>query len=102
MVSGRGWAGNLTAGMTSGMIHVMKYAKVAISIDEALLRRVDRLVRSKTFETRSQAFQHAVEEKLNRLDKSRLARECSKLNRTEEKKLADLGLSKDAKEWPDY
>jgi Arc/MetJ-type ribon-helix-helix transcriptional regulator len=88
--------------MTSSMIAGMKYAKVAISIDEALLKRVDRLVRSKTFQSRSQAFQHAVEEKLNRLDKSRLARECAKLSRREEKVLADLGLSEDAKEWPDY
>lgn len=80
----------------------MKYAKVAISIDESTLKQVDRLVRSKTFESRSQAFQHAVKEKLSRLDKTRLARECAKLNKKEEKTFADLGLSEDLKSWPDY
>ena len=38
------------------MIDVMKYAKVAISIDEALLKRVDRLVRSKTLRIVARLF----------------------------------------------
>ena len=80
----------------------MKYAKVAISIDEALLKRVDRLVKAKTFESRSQAFQRAVEEKLSRLDKTRLARECAKLDPKLEKSLADETLKSALKEWPEY
>ena len=80
----------------------MKYAKVAISIDESLVKRVDRLVKSKAFDSRSQAFQRAVEEKLARLDKTLLANECTKLNKRFERALVDEGLSGDVGEWPDY
>ena len=80
----------------------MKSSKVAISIDESLLKKVDRLVRAQAFESRSQVFQQAVQEKLSRIDKSRLAEECAKLNKRTEKALADEGLSQDLKEWPDY
>src|SRR5579885_3081136 len=64
-----------------GMIfgNTMSTTKVAISIDQRLLRRVDTLVRQKAFASRSRAIQQAVEEKLARLDRSRLARECAKL-----------------------
>jgi len=75
---------------------------VAISIDERLLRHVDRLVRNRIFKTRSEAIQKAVQEKLGRLEKSRLARECMKLSKREEQRWADLGIKADAKEWPEY
>lgn len=80
----------------------MKTSKVAISIDSALLKRVDGLVRSRAFASRSQAFQKAVEEKLSKLRRSRLAQECEKLNKKEEKAFAEMGVSEDLKEWPDY
>lgn len=80
----------------------MSAAKVAISIDEQLLRSLDRLVRSRAFKSRSEAIQKAVQEKLGRLEKSRLARECAKLSKSEERRWADLGLRADAKEWPEY
>jgi metal-responsive CopG/Arc/MetJ family transcriptional regulator len=68
----------------------MSAAKVAISIDERLLRHLDRLVRNRIFKTRSEAIQKAVQEKLGRLEKSRLARECAKLSKREER------------QWPEY
>ncbi len=80
----------------------MNAAKVAISIDQRLLRQLDRLVKTRVFRTRSQAIQHAVEEKLGRLEKSRLARECAKLSRREERAMAEVGLVVDAEEWPEY
>ena len=80
----------------------MSAAKVAISIDERLLRHVDRLVRHRIFRTRSEAIQKAVQEKLGRLEKSRLARECAKLSKREERQWAELGFEADAKEWPEY
>jgi metal-responsive CopG/Arc/MetJ family transcriptional regulator len=58
----------------------MSTAKIAITIEEGLLQRVDRLVKSKVFPNRSKAFQQAVEDKIARLDRSRLARECAKLD----------------------
>ena len=55
----------------------MAAAKVAITIEEELLRRVDRLVRTHVFPNRSRAIQAAVEEKLARIDRSRLAEQCA-------------------------
>jgi metal-responsive CopG/Arc/MetJ family transcriptional regulator len=80
----------------------MSTAKITISIDEALLKRVDRLVRSRRFPSRSQAIQEAVHEKISRVDKTRLGRECLKLDRTVEQTLADEGLSFEVHEWPEY
>jgi Arc/MetJ-type ribon-helix-helix transcriptional regulator len=75
---------------------------VAISLDESTLERLDQLVERAVFATRSQAIQEAVEEKLARLERSRLARECVKLDPTFEKALAEEGMSEDAAEWPAY
>ncbi len=38
----------------------MSTAKIAITIEESLLQRVDRLVKSKVFPNRSKAFQQAI------------------------------------------
>lgn len=80
----------------------MPRAKVAISLDESTLERLDKLVERAVFSNRSQAIQEAVEEKLARIDRSRLARECAKLDPTFEKALAEEGLSEDAAAWPEY
>ena len=80
----------------------MNVAKVTISIESALLTKVDRLVKERVFSNRSQAVQAAVEEKLSRMDKNRLARECAKLDTAEERSLADMGLASEADEWPEY
>ena len=80
----------------------MRTAKVAISIDERTLARLDRLVRARVFPSRSRAIQTAVEEKLERLERIRLARECAKLDRREEQALAEEGLDTELPEWPAY
>jgi metal-responsive CopG/Arc/MetJ family transcriptional regulator len=80
----------------------MTKSKVAITLDESTLDRLDKLVEKAMFTSRSQAIQEAVEEKLARLNRSRLARECAKLDPAFEKALAEEGLSKDAAEWPEY
>lgn len=80
----------------------MNRTKVAISIDQKTLSQVDRLVKKHIFPNRSQAIQVAVDEKLKRLEKSRLARECSKLDPAFEKALAEDGLSEELSEWPEY
>jgi metal-responsive CopG/Arc/MetJ family transcriptional regulator len=77
-------------------------AKVAISLDESTLERLDKLVERAVFSSRSQAIQEAVEEKLTRLERSRLARECAKLDPAFEKALAEERWSEDAAEWPEY
>jgi metal-responsive CopG/Arc/MetJ family transcriptional regulator len=80
----------------------MSTAKITISIDERLLRRVDRLVKARQFPNRSQAIQDAIHEKMSRVDKKRLGRECSKLDATVEQTLADEGLSLEVDQWPEY
>jgi metal-responsive CopG/Arc/MetJ family transcriptional regulator len=80
----------------------MGRSKVAISLDESTLNRLDKLVQKRVFPNRSQAIEEAVAEKLARLEKSRLAQECAKLDPTFEKALAEEGLSQDLKEWPEY
>ena len=80
----------------------MSVAKITISIDQKLLDRLDTLVRSQIFPSRSQAVQSAVQEKITRLDKTRLAQECAKLDPVEEQALADEGLAAEVAQWPPY
>jgi metal-responsive CopG/Arc/MetJ family transcriptional regulator len=80
----------------------MRKAKIAITLDERIVGRLDRLVRQKAFTNRSQAIEQAIEEKLSRLDRTRLERECAKLDQQFEKALSEEGLEKDNKEWPDF
>lgn len=80
----------------------MSTAKVAITIDYNLLKKLDRLVKNHLFASRSRAIQEAVSEKLTRLDHNRLAQECAKLDKTFEKSLAEEGMSTKVSEWPEY
>jgi metal-responsive CopG/Arc/MetJ family transcriptional regulator len=80
----------------------MGTSKVAITLDEKTLTRLDRLVQARVFPNRSKAIQEAVEEKLSRIDRRRLARECSKLEPKFEKTLAEEGLSEELAQWPEY
>ena len=80
----------------------MSTAKVAITLDENILRQLDRLVKNRVFENRSRAIQEAVREKLSRLERDRLARECAKLDRKFEQNMAEEGLSVEVGEWPEY
>ncbi len=80
----------------------MGRAKVAISLSESILDRLDELVQKRVFPNRSQAIEEAVAEKLSRLDRNRLAQECAKLDPGFEKAMAEEGLFADLKEWPEY
>ena len=80
----------------------MAKAKVAVTLDSELIERVDRLVKAERFPNRSQAIETALAEKLERLERGRLARECAKLNPKEERALADEGLAIDRESWPEY
>lgn len=78
----------------------MSKAKIAITLDEKIVDRIDRLVKKKAFSNRSQAIEEALQEKLARLDKSRLARETAKLDPEYEQALAEEGIAQDSSEWP--
>jgi metal-responsive CopG/Arc/MetJ family transcriptional regulator len=64
----------------------MGRSKVAISLDESTLSRLDKLVQKQIFSNRSQAIQEAVAEKLARLEKSRLAQSAPNLIRHSRKR----------------
>ncbi len=80
----------------------MAASKIAITIDDKLLNQIDILVKTKYFPNRSRAIQEAVAEKLDRLEKTRLSRECAKLNPDFEQSLAEEGFAGEMEEWPEY
>jgi metal-responsive CopG/Arc/MetJ family transcriptional regulator len=80
----------------------MSTTKVAITLDEGLLERIDRLVAERKFPSRSRAIQLAVQAQIDRLDRRRLAAECAKLDPAYEQRLAEEGVSYDLDSWPEY
>ena len=80
----------------------MGKAKVAITLDVASVQRIDELVKKRVFLNRSRAIQEAVREKLERIDRNRLARECAKLDPAFEKTMAEEGMGEELEEWPKY
>jgi Arc/MetJ-type ribon-helix-helix transcriptional regulator len=66
------------------------------------LLKLDRLVRERCFSSRSAAIRAAIDERIARSSRERLARECAKLDPLEEQRIADLGLAQDLREWPAY
>jgi metal-responsive CopG/Arc/MetJ family transcriptional regulator len=80
----------------------MAKSKIAITLEETTLGRLDELVERAVFPSRSQAIEEAVEEKLSRIERTRLARECSKLDPAFERALAEEGMTEDIARWPEY
>jgi metal-responsive CopG/Arc/MetJ family transcriptional regulator len=76
--------------------------KIAITLDANSISELDRLVDEHVFQSRSQAIQEAVSEKLQRMKRTRLAEESAKLEPALEKAIADEGLAEDMKQWPEY
>jgi Arc/MetJ-type ribon-helix-helix transcriptional regulator len=80
----------------------MATVKIAITLDEAIVARLDKLVAENRFPSRSRVVQEAVRDKLDRLRRGRLARECAKLDPAFEKNMAEEGIASDFSEWPEY
>jgi len=80
----------------------MGKTKVAVTIDAATIIKIDRLVNAKVFANRSQAIQEALHEKIERIEHSRLAEECAKLDAVEERQIAEEGMNGEIDAWPEY
>lgn len=80
----------------------MGKTKIAITLDEEYIAQLDTYVGKHIFQNRSQAIQEAVKEKLARMRRTRLAKECAKLDPAFEKAMADEGLTEDLSRWPEY
>lgn len=80
----------------------MTTVKVAVTLDQALLTEVDKLVAQQVFPNRSKAVQIALTETLRRRQRRRLATESAKLNPHEEQTLAEEGMLEESQTWPVY
>jgi metal-responsive CopG/Arc/MetJ family transcriptional regulator len=80
----------------------MPKTKVAVTLDETILKEVDRLVARHDFPSRSRIIEEAIQEKLDRMARNRLARECAKLDPDFEKAMAEEGIGEELSEWPEY
>lgn len=83
-------------------VETMPKAKIAITIARDLLRGVDAEVSARRYGSRSEAIAQAVARELDHLRRTRLARECARLDARAERRLADEGLSRDIETWPEY
>ena len=80
----------------------MNKDKIAITMDRNIIKQLDRLIKEHIFTNRSRAIQEAVQEKLERMKRSRLAKECARLNPSFEKAMAEEGVSEELSKWPEY
>lgn len=80
----------------------MSSAKIAITLEQSLVEKLDDLVKKHVFPNRSQAIQAAVFEKIEKIEHARLAIECAKLNPMEEQSLSEEGMSIEVSDWPAY
>ena len=78
----------------------MPASKIAITVDEKLLKVVDRWVHERRYPSRSRAIQAAIEEKVRGQRRSLLAEEAAKLDPAEERAMAEEGLGDET--WPPY
>lgn len=77
----------------------MATVKIAITLEEEIVREVDALVARHAFPSRSRAIQEAVAEKLARLSRSRLAEQCALLDQGEEQELAEEFSPNEMERW---
>ena len=80
----------------------MASAKIAVSLKRDTVDLLDQLVEEGVYPSRSRAIQEALEERLSRLSRDRLARECAKLDPKYESALAEEGMGLEADQWPEY
>lgn len=79
----------------------MASAKIAITVEEGLLRDVDRWVREGRYANRSQAIQAALAKEQERHKKTRLREALKHVNKAEEQALAEEWLAGELP-WPEY
>ena len=79
----------------------MPVAKIAVSLDPEALKEVDDLVERGFSPSRSRLIQDALAEKLLKIHRVRLARECAKLEKAAEQAEAEEFLPSEPP-WPEY
>lgn len=79
----------------------MSTAKIAITLEKGTLREIDHWVKEGRFPSRSRAIQTALIEMTSRQRRRRLVEELSKIDRKQERALADAFFSGEPS-WPEY
>jgi metal-responsive CopG/Arc/MetJ family transcriptional regulator len=80
----------------------MQKTTIRISLDPALLKRIDALVRQRRFAGRSEAIESLLTKHVSHVRRTRLAEQCAQLEPAEERALAEAGIRADAAVWPAY
>ena len=80
----------------------MASAKIAVSLKKDTVDHLDRLVDEGVYPSRSRAIQDALDERLSKLSRDRLAKECAKLDPAYESALAEEGMGSEVDQWPEY
>ncbi len=80
----------------------MNKRKIAITLNRQTVEDLDRYMKQHVFTNRSKTIQAEVREKIERLQRKRLSRECARLEPSSEKNLAEEGISGELEKWPDY
>ncbi len=80
----------------------MPTAKIAITISEPTLLKLDRLVKEHKYPNRSRAIQEALDEKLSRVEQTRLAEALQRIDPVAERMEAEAGMQHEVDSWPTY
>ena len=80
----------------------MARAKIAISLEGEIVEKLDLLVGRGIYPSRSRAIQEALEERLDRLSRDRLSKECARLDPAHESAIAEEGMVSEIEQWPEY
>ena len=80
----------------------MGKSTIMITMDDAVLETLDRLVADAVYPDRSLAIQEAVKYRFNRIDDAIFERELAKLDPEFERQMSEEGLAQDLSEWPEY
>ena len=80
----------------------MGKSTITITMDDAVLETLDRLVEDAVYPDRDLAIQDAVKHRFNRIDDAIFERELAKLDPEFEQQMAEEFLPRDLLEWPEY
>ena len=80
----------------------MGKSTITITVDDAVLETLDRLVEDAVYPDRDLAIQEAVKHRFSRVDDAIFERELAKIDPEFERQMSEEGLAQDLLEWPEY
>ncbi len=80
----------------------MAGVQLAITLDSKTIELLDALVAHEQYPDRNSAIIAVLHERLDTTSENQFQRELAKLDAGEEVAFAELGMTSDMKEWPEY